>query len=131
MFGIFRKLSFYSRSWKWKDVRKEHLKIQPFCQACGRKDDLEVHHIVPFSINPEKELDANNLITLCSKSCHLTFGHLMDYKSWNKDVVSDCADYLSKIKKRPYHEKYNQKCPTNNSILSSIIKLFYFWNNRP
>lgn len=113
MFGFFKRFIFSSRSWKWKDVRKKHLEIQPTCQACGRKDDLEVHHIEPVHKNPNRELDPDNLITLCSKSCHFMFGHLMDYKSWNINVVSDCKTYLSKIQTRPYHE--------DNSKISDIF----------
>lgn len=106
MFWLFKKLSdtYCSRSSRWRTVRKEHLENQPCCQACGKKEDLEVHHIEPVHKNPDRELDPNNLITLCSKPCHLIFGHLMDYKSWNDDVVSDCKSYLSKIQQRPYHE---------------------------
>jgi 5-methylcytosine-specific restriction protein A len=107
MFNFLRYFRFSSRSWKWKDVRKEHLKIQSECQACGRKDDLEVHHIIPVHKDPSKELDPNNLITLCGKTCHLIFGHLMDYKSWNPNVEKDSELYLSKIKMRPYHDKSN------------------------
>jgi 5-methylcytosine-specific restriction endonuclease McrA len=126
---MFKLFNNYGRSWKWSDVRKEHLKIQPTCQACGRSDNLEVHHIEPFHLRPEKELDPNNLITLCSKPCHLTFGHLMDYKSWNMDVVNDCSNYLSKLKTRPYHERYNQK-PSGCDFINNIIsKLFSLWNN--
>jgi len=76
-------------------------------KACGRKEDLEVHHIIPVHKDPSKELDPNNLITLCGKTCHLMFGHLMDYKSWNPNVEEDSELYLSKIKMRPYHDKSN------------------------
>lgn len=106
MFGFLKYFQYSNRSWQWKDVRKKHLESQPYCQACGRKDNLEVHHIVPVHINPSRELDGSNLITLCSKGCHLMFGHLMDYKSWNPHVVADCQSYLSKIKERPYHDKF-------------------------
>lgn len=102
MFSFLKNLKLSFRSWKWSDVRKEHLKKQPYCQACGRKTDLEVHHIEPVHLNPDRELDPSNLITLCSKSCHLTFGHLMDYKSWNVNVVEDAKNYLNKIQQRPY-----------------------------
>lgn len=102
MFSFLKNFKYAFRSWKWSDVRKAHLKIQPHCQACGRKDDLEVHHIEPVHLNPDRELDPTNLITLCAKTCHLTFGHLMDYKSWNSDVVNDCLNYYSKLQKRPY-----------------------------
>lgn len=98
----------YSRSPKWSNVRKEHIQNQPFCQACLRKKDLEVHHIIPYHIDQNQELNPDNLITLCS-SCHLLFGHLMDYKSWNENVVNDCKNFSSKIQSRPYHETNNQK----------------------
>lgn len=106
------KINDYSRSPKWSSVRKEHLINEPMCRACGRKKDLEVHHIMPYHIKPEDELNPSNLITLCS-NCHLLFGHLMDYKSWNENVVEDCNNFSSKIKNRPYNEKSYQK-PINN-----------------
>lgn len=108
---FFNRFRFASRSPDWKKIRKQHLLLQPFCQACGKINDLEVHHIVPVHVDPAKELDLNNLITLCSKQCHLTFGHLMDYKSWNKDVVNDCQSYLKKIQQRPYHERDQKTNP--------------------
>lgn len=89
------------RSPKWSAVRKQHLAANPFCAACGTNKDLEVHHIVPVHIDSDKELDISNLITLCSKQCHLLFGHLMSYKSWNKDVIKDCEVYYNKVKNRP------------------------------
>ena len=92
---------FYSdRSPSWRKVRSEHIKQQPFCQACGSKNKLEVHHIEPYNINPDRELDPTNLITLC-KTCHFVFGHLMDYKSWNPSVINDCVSYLKKINNKP------------------------------
>jgi 5-methylcytosine-specific restriction endonuclease McrA len=90
-----------ARSSDWPKVRKEHLKTQPFCQACGTIKDLEVHHIEPVHLVPQKELDVNNLITLCGSRCHLLFGHLMDYKSWNTNVVEDTNIFYNKIQKRP------------------------------
>lgn len=100
--NIFNKYFRYAnRSPKWPAVRKEHLKNNPYCSACGRKERLEVHHIDPVHHCPEKELDPSNLITLCDNSCHLTFGHLMNYKSWNKYVIDDCLVYFNKVKQRP------------------------------
>ena len=93
------------RSNLWSEVRNKHIKKQPFCQACGSTKGLEVHHIEPFHVNPARELDETNLITLCNKNCHLAFGHLMDYNSWNVDVIKDAGEYLSKIQNRPYKIK--------------------------
>lgn len=99
---LFNKLIRYSkRSPKWPNLRKQHLSNNPRCEACGTTKDLDVHHIIPVHLDPDKELDSTNLITLCSKQCHLVFGHLMNYKSWNKDVIEDCRVYYNKVKKRP------------------------------
>jgi len=67
---------------------------------------VEVHHILPFHIHPEKELDPSNLITLCEKkdngvNCHLLFGHLGSFKSLNAFVVKDSHEWSKKIKGRP------------------------------
>lgn len=102
MFDFFkRKIRFAVRSPEWNKVRKLHLKDQNECQSCGKISALEVHHIVPVHIDRTLELDPSNLLTLCER-CHLVFGHLSDYRSWNKNVVEDCAVYLNKVKNRPY-----------------------------
>lgn len=101
MFSLFKNF-FQGRSYNWTKVRKEHLKRNPECAACGRKDDLEVHHIVPYHVAPNRELDPDNLITLCGKHCHFVFGHLMDWKSWNKDVCRDVVKYRHQVHNRPY-----------------------------
>ncbi len=103
MFKFKKFLRYAYRSPKWSSVRKEHLNSQPTCAACGRSKKLEVHHIEPVHCNPDRELDPSNLITLCDNPCHFLFGHLMDYKSWNKDVVNDSKVYLDKVKNKPRH----------------------------
>lgn len=90
------------RSSRWNVVRKQHLKRNPFCSACGGKTKLEVHHIVPFSQDASLELEETNLITLCeSKSfgviCHLHYGHLGNYKKINPDVVEDALIWRKKL----------------------------------
>lgn len=92
------------RSSKWRDVRAAHLIVNPACELCGSKDKLEVHHIVPFHVDPTKELDPTNLITLCESkkggvTCHLFFGHLGSYKNFNAQVKADVLEWRSKLKK--------------------------------
>lgn len=99
--GFFKQLRYAVRSPKWSSVRKAHLSKFPSCAACGRQQKLEVHHKVPVHINPELELDPSNLITLCDDPCHLVFGHLLNYKSYNKSVEEDCAVYLNRVSHRP------------------------------
>jgi 5-methylcytosine-specific restriction enzyme A len=93
------------RSPLWPGVRKKHLVKQPVCQICGGSQFLNVHHIEPFHINPDKELDEGNLITLCEKpgfNCHFLFGHLLDWHSWNKDILKDVRVWAAKIVGRPH-----------------------------
>lgn len=94
-----------ARSSEWPQVQKAHLKIQPTCQICGGIAKLNVHHIRPFHLHPELELDPTNLITLCEGkkfvNCHLCFGHLGNFKSFNENVVEDAQIWYNKIKDRP------------------------------
>lgn len=92
------------RSGHWPVVRAAHLKLEPACAVCGSTLDLQVHHILPFHENPERELDPDNLITVCGPgghNCHLAWGHLFSYQSWNVDVRADAARMRAKIKSRP------------------------------
>lgn len=92
LFSYVKKLAYHvrkKRSSKWKAVRGNHLKKEGWCRYCGGIKNLEVHHIVPFHINPHKELDETNLITLCEdigKDCHLKIGHLGSWRNINPNV---------------------------------------------
>jgi len=94
------------RSPEWGAVRAKHLERQPACQNCGRKGlmaGLQVHHIVPFHVQPDLELEPSNLITLCSnRECHMEKGHAGDFRSWNPLVIEDCRYWSGKRRSRPY-----------------------------
>lgn len=92
------------RSPKWPTVRAAHLRRFGSCSACGRTVALDVHHVIPFQVSPDLELHPDNLITLCADPCHLIFGHLMNWQSWNESVRSDTAAYLDKIRNRPKND---------------------------
>jgi 5-methylcytosine-specific restriction protein A len=89
------------RSHEWPRVRREHLDREPACRACGGIEKLEVHHIVPFHLDPSKELDPANLVTLCESGkggvvCHLAIGHLGNYRNFNLLVTSDASWWRSR-----------------------------------
>lgn len=88
------------RSPKWPAVRAAHLKKHPRCEVCKKTTDLEVHHVEPFHLHPEKELDPGNLMTFC-RDHHFLFGHLMDWDSYNPNVRRDVAEWSEKIANRP------------------------------
>ncbi len=102
---IFTKNTFQAltvRSGKWRTVRRTHLEKNPACAACGTTKQLIVHHCKPVYLNPERELDFENLITLCEKNnCHFAFGHFYNWNSFNENVREDAANWLLKIKNRP------------------------------
>ncbi len=99
MFGWFRKSEDeFGRSGSWARVRLEHLEREPACIACGRRKDLVVHHIEPYHLRPELELDPQNLATLCGDPCHIVHGHFMNFKNINPAVRSDCKRYRSRMR---------------------------------
>jgi hypothetical protein len=93
------------RSSHWSTTRKHHLEKNAECALCGNTKKLNVHHIKPFHLHPELELEESNLITLCEDRsngvyCHLFFGHLGSYKDINPDVLADVALWREKLKNR-------------------------------
>lgn len=94
----------FRRSSEWLSLRKTILSLAPYCSACGSKHNLNVHHIIPFHLRPDLELQQSNLIVLCENktlNCHLAFGHLMNWKSYNSKVVEDSAKFLASLLARP------------------------------
>src|SRR4051812_21566466 len=81
------------RSPRWPAVERAHVRQHPACAACGGTDHLQVHHVEPFHVCPEKELDPANLITLCmapGERCHYLIGHLgTSWHAWNVHVRRD------------------------------------------
>lgn len=102
-----RILELKQRASAWRELRSEHLRKEPECAACGRKVNLEVHHVIPVSFNPQRELDPENLITLCASPCHIMFGHLLNYHCYNKDVRRMAADFKRAVKNRDCLERFS------------------------
>ena len=66
MFNFLNKIRFAVRSSKWSNVRKQHLKENPYCIACGRDKKLEVHHKTYKRLFEERLSD---LFAVC-RTCH-------------------------------------------------------------
>lgn len=84
------------RSDKWEKLARDYLNGK-VCAVCGGRFRLVAHHMVPFHIDSSKELDLTNLIPLCegrfSCNCHLTFGHMGNWKLFNPQVIPMSAEY--------------------------------------
>ncbi len=78
-----------TRSPKWRHVEKAHLVAQPYCLGCGTVRHLQVHHVRPFHLHPELELDPNNLVTACmdEPECHLRIGHGDSFRAFVPKVL--------------------------------------------
>ena len=90
-----------ARSPKWRTVRNNFLQKNPCCQVCGSTENLIAHHIIPVHIDKNKELDENNLMTLCQNktmNCHFIFGHLLNWTKINPDVIKDSKIWNDKLK---------------------------------
>jgi hypothetical protein len=79
------------RSPKWRTVRNNFLKENAVCACCGSDQDIQVHHVKPFHLYEELELDPTNLISLCmsKEECHLRVGHADSFKCYNPNVRID------------------------------------------
>lgn len=93
------------RSPGWRKVRNDFVVANPACAACGHQRNLNVHHIHPFHLFPEIELEPANLITL-GELCptgnhHLLFGHLGSWYSYDLEVANYVAQLFARIKSRP------------------------------
>jgi len=90
------------RSPKWPEARAAFLFAHPTCAACGAKAALNVHHLKPYHLFPELELDPTNFLTLCespSHNCHLMFGHTLNWTLYNADAAADAAHFLSQMRR--------------------------------
>lgn len=111
--AVARKYGRQERSPEWPAVAHAHLAHEPACRVCGHQGrGLQVHHIKPFHLYPDLELDPNNLITLCElkgRNHHLLIGHLDDWESYNPQVRVDVKRYhkenANTIRADPYWQK--------------------------
>lgn len=88
------------RSTRWKTVRNNFVKENNCCAICGKTENLNVHHKIPFHEDPSLELDENNLVVLCENdnlNCHFVFGHLMDWRNYNPDIDKDIEVWRKKL----------------------------------
>jgi len=84
------------RAGGWSAFRRQFMQMRPICEVCGRKRGLEAHHVIPFHVAPDLELEIHNLVALCRR-CHLLIGHLGGWSRVNLDVLADVTALRFKI----------------------------------
>lgn len=90
------------RSPKWPEIRDAHKRKYPRCEVTGETNGVEVHHIFPFHLFPDKELDPDNLVTLKEKEflgllVHLFVGHSGNYHNFNGRCIEDILYMRAKL----------------------------------
>ena len=60
-----KRISYQYRQWRVDVLKRDGYE----CQTCGSKENLVIHHIVPFAESEELRTVVSNGVTLCD-SCH-------------------------------------------------------------
>ena len=53
----------------WRLRRRTFRKDGFKCSSCGSKEDLRIHHLIPWDKYPSYRFSDDNCVTLC-RSCH-------------------------------------------------------------
>lgn len=74
------------RSSSWGTFRKQYIKDK--CEVCRKGYFLELHHVIPVNVDKSKELDPDNVVTVC-RSCHFSWGHFFSWRKFNGQIKND------------------------------------------
>lgn len=91
------------RSKHWPEVSDRVRKRVGACEATGITKELQVHHVHPFHLFPELELEEDNLVVLTewkTFNSHFWIGHSGNWRAYNPNVREDAALMLERIKTR-------------------------------
>jgi hypothetical protein len=95
-----------SRSSGWRSFRNGWLSDHPRCEFCKGRRECVAHHLIPFWMAPEFELDPTNVVTLCERgkygvgNCHLFFGHRGNWRNVNIFCLADVERWRRVVKLR-------------------------------
>lgn len=79
-------------AWATTKVMRQYRKDHPKCAFCHRDKRVQIHHIIPVSVNDQLAAHYVNLLTLCAKRCHITVGHAGNYKNFVDNVKFICRN---------------------------------------
>ena len=82
-----------------REAMDKYRKANKTCAWCGRSKKLEVHHIIPVSVQPIMADNPENFIMLCRKpACHQTIGHNGDFAGRYVENVEDLCERNQTVK---------------------------------
>lgn len=73
------------RAWSTVKAMRKYRKEVPFCEGCNRFAKLQVHHLVPVSVDPDLAGEPSNMITLC-RPHHLYVAHWGSWTTYVKNI---------------------------------------------
>lgn len=85
------------RSPQWRHFRERFLTVNCLCEGCGTGANLEAHHLIPYSQEPDLELEWSNLLAMC-RECHFQIGHLRDWGLVNPHAREDAKVYRERFR---------------------------------
>ncbi len=91
----------------WAELARHVIAEVGCCECCRTKENLEAHHKYPYHLFPALEMVRDNIKVLCRR-CHFMIGHLDDWKSYNRNVDSDCAWLESEFRNRPFGRRVSR-----------------------
>ena len=77
-----------ARDKRWAKESRQFLADNPHCVVCGTTDYCVVHHVKPFHLFPELEMDWRYWRTVCetpSHNDHFAVGHLFNWSRYNQE----------------------------------------------
>ena len=85
------------RSSRWPALERRTKKSVGACEACGSKKGLQLHHVQPYHLRPDLELEPSNLMVFCMAvlgwECHLYLAHAGSFRGYNASIRVDAIDF--------------------------------------
>ena len=88
------------RSPKWKQFCKDMEKMWGNRCLVTDSEIIQWHHVLPFHLFPESELDPQNVRPL-RPDVHFLLAHLGKWASYNENILRDIEIWKAKIANRP------------------------------
>lgn len=113
---IFPGTTFINR--KFTKLQERLISQSGKCIACGTKNDLEPHHIVPCNVYDKLFLDENNIAIFC-RSCHNRY-HATCFPINNETFDEFCSKKHHPKGKKKKKQKFSRKKYESSPLYSKI-----------
>jgi len=90
----------------FESVKRKHFGGNQFCAICGTTNDINIHHIIPYRLSQDNEVD--NLIPLCRSHHKIVESASLPFiESFEKDKLGEAKEYMNVLlRPRQYMTAY-------------------------